>query len=438
MRVTTKSVSFRPDVYAIDFGTSNSLLAAANAHETVPPIPLDTGADDPSVLRSLLFFGHNEFSCGSSAIEHFVEGGMQGRLIRSIKKFLPYRSFSGTQIGGRVVAIEDLVGRFLGVMRERANRHFDADVDRVVLGRPAKFSLDAADDELAESRLERAAKIAGFREVSFCPEPVAAAQDFQVVLDQPRVVLVADFGGGTSDYTIVRMRPDGFDPRDVLALGGVSTAGDALDGSLMRSKIARHFGADVTYRVPLGSNTLTMPRAIIEKLCSPADMTVLQHRDVLRFLHDVKSWSLGSEDKRKMDHLLCLVEDSLAFKLFESIERTKCELSANDVARFRFEYPTIELDERVGRDEFETGSAREVQAILGALDQTVSEAGMRFDDIDVVCCTGGTARVPIIAHGIEKRFGRNKVKSLRAFHSVVQGLAERARMIAGGLTPVHA
>ena len=428
----TKTSSFQPEVYAIDFGTSNSLLAAANAHETVPPIPLDDGADDPSVLRTLMFFGQNEFSCGVPAIGKFVEGGMQGRLIRSIKKFLPYRSFTGTHIGQRIVAIEDLVGRFLGTMRERANRYFGANVDRVVLGRPAKFSLDANDDELAQSRLERAARIAGFREVSFCPEPVAAAQDFQVALDRPRIVLVADFGGGTSDYTIVRMRPEGFDPGDVLALGGISTAGDALDGSLMRHRIARHFGADVTYRVPLGSNTLTMPRAIMEKLCSPADMTVLQHRDVLNFLRDVKSWSLGPDDKRKMDHLLCLVEDSLAFKLFESIERTKCVLSSSDAATFRFEYPTIYLDERIERRDFEVGSGKEVGAILGSLDQTVSEAGLGFGDIDVVCCTGGTARVPVIARGIEARFGRAKVQELRAFHSVVQGLAERARMIASG------
>ncbi len=437
MRVTN-GIDFRPEWYAIDFGTSNSLLAAANAHETVPPIPLDDTADDPSVLRSLMYFGQNEFSCGSAAIDQFVDAGMQGRLIRSIKKFLPYRAFTGTQIGHRVVSIEDLVGRFLGVMRARANRHFGVDVRRVVLGRPAKFSVDMEDDTLAESRLEKAAKLGGFEEVSFCPEPVAAAQDFQVHLDQPRIVLVADFGGGTSDYTIVRMHPDGFDPQHVLALGGISIAGDALDGSLMRHKIARHFGADVTYRVPFGSNTLTMPKGIMEKLCSPADMTVLQHRDVLNFLRDVKSWSLGVEDKRKMDHLLCLVEDSLAFKLFESIERTKCALSGHDEAAFHFEYPTIHLDERVRRSEFEAGAAREVQAIVGALDRTVAAAGLGFGEIDLVCCTGGTARVPVIARSIAERFGPNKVKSLRTFHSVVQGLAERARMIARGQVPARA
>jgi hypothetical chaperone protein len=424
------SSGFRPQVYAVDFGTSNSLLAAASATATCPHVAIDDAAPDPTVLRSLLFFGEAHFSCGATAIDEFVAAGMQGRLIRSIKKFLPARSFTGTQIGHRVVTIEDLIARFLRVMRERANRHFDVDVVRVVLGRPAKFSLDPEDDRLAEARLERAAKIAGFQEVSFCPEPVAAAHDFQLVLDEPRVVLVADFGGGTSDYTIVKMRPEGFDASDVLALGGISIAGDMLDGSLMRHKIARHFGAEVTYRVPLGSNRLTMPRPIIEKLCSPGDMTVLQHRDVLAFLRDVQSWSIGSDDRQRMDQLLCLVEDSLAFRIFESIERSKCELSESAETEFQFDYPTIHIREEITRDEFEAGSAREVDAILRALDQTVADAGLGFHDIDVVCCTGGTAKVPQIARGIERRFGAGKVRQLRSFHSVVQGLAERARQVA--------
>lgn len=424
------SARFRPEVYAVDFGTSNSLLSAASAEATCPPIPLDAAAADPTVLRSLLFFGQERFSCGAAAISDFVANGMQGRFIRSIKKYLPDRSFSGTQIGHRVVTIEDLIGRFLREMREQANRHFDADVARVVLGRPAKFSADPSEDRLAEERLERAARIAGFREVSFCPEPVAAAHDFHLELDRGAVVLVADFGGGTSDYTIVRMRPEGFSPSDVLSLGGVSVAGDALDGSLMRHKIARHFGAEVTYRVPLGSNQLTMPRSIAEKLCSPADMTVLQHRDVLTFLRDVKAWSLGSEDRQRMDHLLCLVEDSLAFRLFEEIERSKCALSGEAATEFRFDYPSMHIRERIAREEFEAGSERQIDAILGALDRTVADAGLSFDDIDVVCCTGGTARVPALRRGIERRFGEGKVRQLRSFHSVVQGLAERARSIA--------
>ncbi|HTN84860.1 MAG TPA: Hsp70 family protein [Sorangium sp.] len=424
------SAPFRPEMYAVDFGTSNSLLAAASAEATCPPIPLDSAAADPTVLRSLLFFGQQRFSCGAAAISDFVANGMQGRFIRSIKKYLPDRGFSGTQIGGRLVTIEDLIGRFLKEMRDQANRHFQADVARVVLGRPAKFSTEPADDRLAEERLERAARIAGFRDVFFCPEPVAAAHDFHLELDRGAVVLVADFGGGTSDYTIVRMRREGFAPSDVLSLGGVSIAGDALDGSLMRHKIARHFGAEVTYRVPLGANQLTMPRPIAEKLCSPADMTVLQHRDVLAFLRDVKAWSLGAEDQQRMDNLLCLVEDSLAFQVFEEIERSKRALSGEAVTEFRFDYPSMHIRERIAREEFEAASERQIDAILRALDQTVQDAGMSFDDVDVVCCTGGTARVPALRRGIERRFGQGKVRQLRSFHSVVQGLAERARGIA--------
>ncbi|MGK4000980.1 Hsp70 family protein [Sorangium sp. So ce1036] len=426
------SARFSPEVYAVDFGTSNSLLAAASAEATCPPVPLDDAAADPTVLRSLLFFGQERFSCGAAAISDFVANGMQGRFIRSIKKYLPDRSFSGTQIGHRIVAIEELIGRFLRAMRDRANRHFGADVGRVVLGRPAKFSIDPADDRLAEERLERAARAAGFREVFFCPEPVAAAHDFRLELDRGAVVLIADFGGGTSDYTIVRMRREGFAPSDVLSLGGVSIAGDALDGSLMRHKIARHFGAEVTYRVPLGSNQLTMPRSIVEKLCSPADMTVLQHRDVLAFLRDVKAWSLGPEDRQRMDNLLCLVEDSLAFRLFDEIERSKCALSGATSAEFCFDYPSMHIREHITRDELEAASERQIDAVLGALDRTVKDAGLAAGDIDVVCCTGGTARVPALRRGIERRFGQGKVRQLRSFHSVVQGLAERARRIAAG------
>ena len=428
------SSELHPTIYAINFGTSNSLLAAASAEATCPPIPLDDEASDPTVLRSVLFFdGAQRYSCGSRAIGDFVGNGMQGRLIRSIKKYLPDRSFSGTQIGHRTLAIEDLIGRFLRSMRERADRHFGVAVDRVLLGRPARFSGEPGDDRLAQERLERAAKIAGFREVAFCPEPVAAAHDIRLAEERPTLVLVADFGGGTSDFTVVRMQGRTLAPSGVLALGGVSIAGDVLDGCLMRSKIARHFGAEVTYRVPMGSNVLTMPKPNIEKLCSPADMTTLQHRDVLSFLRDVRAWSLGPEDRQCMEQLLCLVEDALAFRVFDAIEHSKCELSGSTEVTLQFEYPGVQIREDIARSEFEAACERAIGAIVRALDQTVAAAGVSFEDIDVVCCTGGTARVPRIAEALQQRFGEGKVQRLRSFHSVVQGLAERAWQLAAGV-----
>jgi hypothetical chaperone protein len=425
------SAPFRPTIYAIDFGTSNSLLAAASPEAVSPPIPLDPGAGDPTLLRSLLFFGEGgHCSCGAAAIRDFVEAGLSGRFIRSIKKYLPDKGFTGTQIGFRTMNLETLIAVFLRIMRERADEHFGVTVDRVVLGRPAKFSADPDEDRHAEERLGRAARIAGFADVTFCPEPVAAAHDFQLQLDRPKHVLVADFGGGTSDYTVVRMHAGGFSAGDVLALGGVSLAGDVLDGCIMRRKVARHFGADVTYKVPMGNNVLPMPRPIIEKLCSPADMTVLRHRDILAFLEDVKAWSLGPDDRRRMDQLLTLVEDSLAFQVFDAIERSKCELSERESTTMLYDYPSISIREPISRADFEAAADRPIGAILDALDHTVAAAGLSAGDVDVVCCTGGTAKVPRIARAIEERFGASKVRQLRSFHSVVQGLAERARQVA--------
>src|SRR5262249_7703156 len=156
-------------------------------------------------------------------------------------------------------------------------------------------------------------------------------------------VLVGDFGGGTSDFTIMRMRRDGYAASDVLAIGGVSVAGDAYDASIMRHHVAHHFGADVQYRVPFGENVMTMPPALVEKLCTPADASLLRSQDAMTFLRNVRSWSLGGDDRRCMDQLFTLVEDRLGFALFEAIEQGKRELSQAGMTCVHFSYPTIDV-----------------------------------------------------------------------------------------------
>ena len=254
-----------PTVYALDFGTSNSLLAAANAERVWPPIPIDPYAKDPTVLRSVLYFPDAQ-RCfyGADALRRYAASGLEGRLLRSIKKHLSSRSFNGTFIDDRGMLIEDLVGAMLREMRVRADTYFGTEVARVVLGRPARFCEDPRDDAFAEQRLAEAARRAGFTEVSFLPEPIAAAREFGIGVGEPRIVLVADLGGGTSDFAVMRVGQQQFRATDVLALGGVPIAGDAFDASLMRHDVARHFGADVSYKAPFGSNVLTMPRSIVE------------------------------------------------------------------------------------------------------------------------------------------------------------------------------
>jgi hypothetical chaperone protein len=194
--------------------------------------------------------------------------------------------------------------------------------------------------------------------------------------------------------------------------------------------VSRHFGADVKYKVPFGSNVLSMPRPLMEALCSPAETCLLGQRDIMAFLRDIKSGSLGAADKQHIDQLLCLVEDSLGFQVFEAIEHTKRQLSDQETARLLFDYPGIELDESIGRAEFQSFSEPQVSTILGSLDHTLGASGLAAADIDLVCCTGGTARVAAIADGILARFGSEKLVRLRSLHSVIQGLGERARSLA--------
>jgi hypothetical chaperone protein len=420
----------KPTLYAIDFGTSNSLLCGVTARAVDEPLALDTAASDASVFRSILFFSEtSEQYFGAEALERYVAEGMRGRFLRSLKRFLPVASFEETRIGNKLVRLEELIGVFLREMRRRANQHYGVDVRRALFGRPARFSENDENDALAEQRLKAAAHFAGFDEVLFCPEPIAAAYDFQSRLTEPKLVLVADFGGGTSDFTVTRLVP-GETEAEVLAMGGVSVAGDAFDGSIMRHKVSRHLGSDVKYKVPFGSNVLSMPRPLMDSLCSPADTCLLAQRDIMAFLRDIKSGSLGRDDKQHIEQLLCLVEDSLGFQIFEAIEHSKRQLSDHESTTFRFEYPGIDIAEPITRSEFETFSAPQVDVILGSLDRTLSESGMSTADVDLVCCTGGTARISALAHGIQQRFGSEKMVRLRSLHSVIQGLGQRARAFA--------
>jgi hypothetical chaperone protein len=422
-----------PTAYALDFGTSNSLLAAANEERTFPPVPLDPRAPDPTILRSVLYFPHAQ-RCyyGEEALRRYAENGLEGRLLRSIKKHLPSRSFHGTYIDERPMPIEDLVAAVLREMRVRANTYYATEVERVVLGRPARFSDQPLDDELAQRRLAEAARRAGFTEVTFLPEPIAAAREFGVGVGEERVVLVADFGGGTSDFTVMSVGPRRFRPSDVLAIGGVAIAGDALDACIMRSQVARHFGADVVYKAPFGSNVLTMPLSIVEHLCSPANLSILRRKDVAEFLRNVRSWSVGPDDREKLDQLGALVDDGLGFSIFEVIEQAKRALSGATEAEVVFTHPAIDVRERVSRAGFEAASERATGAILRCLDETLAAAGVAPGDVEDVVCTGGTARVPRIAAEIRRRFGEGRMRDFKSFTSVVEGLAVHARGVLRG------
>ena len=415
-------------VYAIDFGTSNSLIAAASDKEIRDPLPIDPKQDDPTILKSVLFSpARGKWFFGQEAIESYGELLHEGRLLRSFKKYLPDPSFERTTIHGASFSIIDIVSTFLKEMRERADQQMGAQIEKVVMGRPAAFSTDSKKDKLAQDRLEAAAKSAGFKEVYFCPEPIAAAFEFRASLPEPKTVLIADFGGGTSDFTVLKMSQEAFKESDVLSLGGLSLAGDAYDGSIMEHMISPHFGSEVSYKLPLGKNELKIPRHLLKRLCSAPDIAMLAKQDILSLLRDAQRWSMNPENALRMQRLFVLVEDHLGYKLFQSIEATKRKLSDQTSDIFEFDYPEIEISQEVFSKDFTERSSDLTRQIIACLDETLSSAGLAASEIEIVCCTGGTAKIASLREALTQKFGRQKLMQHRHFHSVINGLALRAK-----------
>jgi hypothetical chaperone protein len=403
------------------------LLAATDGRVTTDPLRLDPEAADPTVFRSILFFPHGE-KCfyGQTAVDQYNEAQGSGRLIRSIKKFLPSESYTGSWIDDRVVRLEDLIGYFLLEMRKRACAELGFDVTKVVLGRPAKFSEDPVKDKLAQFRLEKAAQIAGFTDVSFLPEPLAAAFDLRRRLRENKTVLVVDLGGGTSDFTVIQIGPEKFRDQDVLAMGGVSIAGDVIDGEFMKTHVAPYLGSKVRYKVPLGSNILEMPKSLLDHICSAADIAQMRKSDHFEFFRSLQNWALRDEDRKALDRLFALVEDQQGFKIFESIDKVKRMFSSATRAEFKFDYPSIEIDFEIENVDFQASISSAVEKIFKCLDETVAAAGLTREKIDIVYCTGGTSKLKSIERGLIQRFGQEKVQGQDAFHSVIHGLAARA------------
>lgn len=426
---------------AIDYGTSNSLVAATDGITTTPPLPIEdfglaedgqihqkqsTGFDR-SIFRSILYFpNQNQCFYGAKAITEYCENQSQGRLIRSIKKYLPISTYQGSWIEDRIVRIEDLIGFFLLEMRKRACKILDKDITSVLLGRPAKFSNDPVKDEFAQERLKRAAQIAGFKDISFLPEPLAAAFDLKKTLTSQKIALVVDLGGGTSDFTVIKIGPQPFSPSDVLSIGGVSIAGDVIDGDIMKEKISPFFGSKVQYRIPMGRNIMQMPASLLTHICSPADISQLRKNEYFEFFKNVKGWTLKATDKERMNNLVVLVEEQLGFSLFEEIDRIKRELSARATSTFKFNEPEIKIETEVSKEEFQNLSAASVEKILTTMNSTLADAQVASQDIDIVYCTGGTSKLAAIQSALVDQFGPEKVVGGQLFQSVLDGLAAYA------------
>ncbi|HEY1646894.1 MAG TPA: Hsp70 family protein [Terracidiphilus sp.] len=421
----------------IDFGTTNSSVALADGHAGVRLASFSFhGAETPS-FRSVLYLEQfkspsglkraHSFT-GPAAIERYLEAAEKGRLIQSLKSHLSSRSLTGTEVFGRRYKLEDLLSRIVADLRTQAERQFGRPIRHAMVGRPVRFvgAETDEDDRFAVSRLREAFAIAGFERVDFEMEPIGAAYAYESTLDHDELILIGDFGGGTSDFSLLRVGPGvrrrGRTAGDLLGNSGVGLAGDAFDARIVRKLVSPALGSDAEAR-SLGKLLPAVPAWIYANLERWHYLSFLRTNNVREIL---KSARIRALEPEKIAALIALIEEDLGFQLHQAVQQVKFSLSQSDAAEFRFRDGTLDLCIPVTRAEFETWIAEELRAIEQCVDGLLRSSGVDARDVDRVFLTGGSSFVPAVRRIFASRFGAERIRGGNEFTSVAHGLALRA------------
>ena len=433
------------DAIGFDFGTTNSSVALVEADSQVRlasfPSLQSLGGESQS-FRSVLYLEQAKSSAGPrrthaftgpAAIGRYLQAEEKGRLIQSLKSHLSSRTLTGTEVFGRRYKLEDLISRMLTDLRKHAEHQFEKPVRYAMVGRPVRFvgAETAEDDDFAVARLREAFTAAGFEHVDFELEPVAAACAYESTLDHDELILIGDFGGGTSDFSLLRVGPDlrrrGRTPQDLLGNSGVGLAGDAFDARIIRKLVSPALGSDSEAR-SLNRLLPAVPAWIYANLERWHYLSFLRTNNVREIL---KSALIRAVEQDKIQALITLIEEDLGYQLHQAVQQVKFELSRNERAEFRFRdgspiHPSIDLCIPVTRREFESWIERDLQAIETSVDGLLSISGIHPREVDRVFLTGGSSFVPAVRHIFETRFGKHRIRSGNEFTSVAHGLALRA------------
>ena len=419
----------------IDFGTTNSSIACAGRSDEVQlaRFPyLDSLTDS---YRSLLYLqrvkegGVNTLKSwtGPVAIEHYLSADVKGRLIQSLKTFLSSRTLHGTEVFGRRYTLEDLIARILRDLREQAERQFGLEIRSAVVGRPVHFSgaEKPEDDTYAEGRLRSAFELAGYESVEFEMEPVAAAHYYESLLDHDELILIGDFGGGTSDFSLVHVGPTvrrkGQLAGNIVGNAGVGIAGDAFDAKIIRHLVSPALGAGSELR-SLGK-ILPVPGWVYIRLERWHHLSLLRAKDVLDMLKGVHAQSLAPD---KIGALIHFIKEDLGFHLHRAVQKLKCDLSNNPAASFEFSDGFVDLKATVERSSFEDWISEELGQIAACVDSLLSSSNVQPRDVDMVFLTGGSSFVPAVRKLFTTRFGEVRIRGGNEFTSVARGLALKA------------
>lgn len=416
-----------PVSVGVDFGTSNTVIAVVDAQGRSSVLQVNARPGAGAALPSILCFRPNEqnlrdrpvSSAGTDAITDYLGRTGPARLVQSMKSFLGSRTFTETRIFSTAYTLEDLIGTLLDHLYDSAVARDALASAPLVAGRPIRFAGPAPDDELAQSRLVTAFANAGKAPDRIGLEPEAAAYAFARRVTGRHLVLVADLGGGTSDFSVVQVDSgDGHPAITPLAQTGIGVAGDRFDYGIVYNAVCPALGKGSQFRPE--AKPLPIPLWIYANFSSWHQLSMMNTRQTLQRIFDILR---TAEDREAFEGLVHVIRNEEGFSLFQAVSRVKQALTSQTAARLQFKAGPVEIDRMVTRAEFEHWIAEDLSGIAATMDEALSIAGVDATEITRVFMTGGSALVPAVRALFARRFGADKLVGGDEFSSVAQGLA---------------
>ena len=407
----------------IDFGTSNSTVAIADASGA----RLLSLEGDHVTLPSAVFWESDgaapEF--GRAAIAAYLRGD-DGRLMRGLKSTLGSNLINDkTRVGSRAISFKDILARFFGHMKAQLDTQTGGGIASVVLGRPVHFiDDDVAGDAAAQAILGDIARTTGFTEIAFQYEPIAAALQYEAGIACEELVLIVDIGGGTSDFSIVRVSPDrarqADRQADILANDGIRVGGTDFDRLLSLSDVMPHLG----YLSPTGGGKGLMPRHYFLDLATWHRINMLYTGQVMT---DLKALRHMADRPELIDRLIKVVTSHSGHSLAMAVEAAKITLAQEDVARIALSAFTGGPNPLATRARFDEAVANPVARIAATLQNLLAQAGLQARDIGTVFMTGGSSGLPVLRACVERELPGVPIATGDMLGSVGTGLALEAQ-----------
>ncbi|QKK15933.1 Hsp70 family protein [Rhizobium indicum] len=409
-----------------DFGTTNTVLAMADGGATRSMAFTSTEGTADSMRTALSFMKDAQLGAsalkveaGHAAIRQFVDNPGECRFLQSIKTFAASALFQGTLIFAKRHNFEDLMEIFVRRLRNYAGDHWPSDVSRIVTGRPVHFAGASPDPALATERYNEALSRFGFPEIHYVYEPVAAAFYFAQNLKQDATVLVADFGGGTTDYSLIRFETvAGKLTATPIGHSGVGVAGDHFDYRMIDNIVAPLIGKGSHFKS--FDKILEVPSNYYSSFGRWNQLSIFK---TTREFEDLKKLVRTSLEPEKLEIFIDLIDHDEGYPLYQAVSATKMALSASEEAAFDFAPLGRSGHRSIKRSDFEGWIADDLARIEGALDDVLDKTETKPSEIDKVFLTGGTSFVPAVRRIFTERFERDRIESGGELLSIAHGLA---------------